>query len=96
MRATEELVQTYTRESLNNVVHCLRDSGCIMRLHEANQYLAQGDYVRALEMVTGWPIVTPKEEIDESDDPDRSKGERDPEGGLRGIPREEPEGELEG
>ena len=40
LRATEELVQTYTRESLNNVVHCIRDSGCIMRLHEANQYLA--------------------------------------------------------
>ena len=78
----EELVQTYTRECLNNVVHCLRDSGCIMRLHEANQYLAQGDYARALEMVTGWPIVTPKDEMDESDDHD----DNDPRGGPRGDP----------
>ena len=65
--ATEEFVQTYTRESLNNVVHCLRDSGCTSRFHEANQYLNKGDYARAIEMVTGWPIITPKNEMEESD-----------------------------
>ena len=82
LRATEEFVQTYTRESLNNVVHCIRDSGCTARLHEANQYLAQGNYARALEVVTGWPIVTPKDEMDESDDYD----DNDPRGGSGGGP----------
>ena len=65
--ATEEFVQTYTRESLNNVVHCIRDSGCTAKFHEANQYLAQGNYARAIEMVTGWPVITPKNETEESD-----------------------------
>ena len=51
--ATEDFLQTFTRESLNNVVHCLRDSGCTSRFHEANQYLNKGDYARAIEMVTG-------------------------------------------
>ena len=53
-----------------------------MILTEANKYLAQGDYARALETVTGWPIVTPKDEMDDSEDQD----DDDPRGGPSGGP----------
>ena len=53
-----------------------------MRLTEANEYLAQGDYERAVEVATGWPIVTPKNEVDDSED----QGGDDPRGGPNGGP----------
>ena len=53
-----------------------------MRLTDANKYLAQEDYARSVEIATDWPIVTPKNEVDDSEDQDGD----DPRGGPSGGP----------